>query len=128
MALLPARLAILLTLSRPASGSEIVTRLAHLGIGLGFGSVYPALRSLEAEGLVRSWPERRPRGRPRRNYELTQDGVRSAAEERQAVLGLLQPGVPPRARVAEQGDMAERIRQCDEVSQLALSLAETDVR
>lgn len=63
-------------------------------IALGQGSIYPALRSLEREGLVVSYeadasPERG--GRPRRYYELTAEGRRVALEQRQAIFGLFTP-------------------------------------
>jgi len=55
------------------------------------GNVYPALRDLEAEGLVRSWeaeplPERG--GRPRRYYKLTATGQKAALQQAEAVAGL----------------------------------------
>jgi len=58
------------------------------------GSVYPALKALEREGLVCSFegaplPERG--GRPRRYYELTGEGRRAALEQKRAVPGLLRP-------------------------------------
>lgn len=50
------------------------------------GSIYPALRALEREGLLRSWdgestPDRG--GRPRRYYELTAEGRRAAFRDQQ---------------------------------------------
>jgi PadR family transcriptional regulator, regulatory protein PadR len=53
------------------------------------GSVYPALRELESEGLVRSYeseplPERG--GRPRRYYQLTAAGQRAAYKQAETVL------------------------------------------
>ena len=55
------------------------------------GNVYPTLRALEAEGLVRSYeadplPERG--GRPRRYYQLTPDGKKAAMDQTKAVAGL----------------------------------------
>jgi PadR family transcriptional regulator PadR len=75
-------------------GLELIDRVAERSKGaikLGQGSVYPALRDLEDEGLVKSWdgeplPERG--GRPRRYYELTAEGRRAAVEQREAVVGL----------------------------------------
>ena len=60
------------------------------------GRVYPALRELEAEGLLESYdgeslPERG--GRPRRYYKLTAEGLRLAKEEAKAVFGLLKPAL-----------------------------------
>ena len=43
------------------------------------GSIYPALRALEREGLLRSWEGETAPGRggtPRRYYELTDEGRR----------------------------------------------------
>jgi PadR family transcriptional regulator PadR len=75
-------------------GLELIDRVAERTKGrikLGQGSVYPALRDLEDEGLVKSWdgepiPERG--GRPRRYYELTAEGRRAAFDQREAVVGL----------------------------------------
>jgi len=55
-------------------------------VALGQGSVYPALRTLEREGLVRSYegvqmPERG--GRRRRYYKLTAAGRRVAIDHSQ---------------------------------------------
>jgi PadR family transcriptional regulator, regulatory protein PadR len=81
-------------------GLELIARVERRtkgAIKLGQGSVYPALRDLEDEGLVKSWdgdplPERG--GRPRRYYELTAQGRRAAVEHQRAIVGLfgnLQP-------------------------------------
>jgi PadR family transcriptional regulator PadR len=91
--LLSARTAILQALIRGASyGLELIDRVRdHSGgvINLRQGSVYPTLRELERDGLVRSWednplPERG--GRPRRYYELTAEGLRVAREENRTLL------------------------------------------
>jgi PadR family transcriptional regulator, regulatory protein PadR len=78
-------------------GLEIIEKVrARTGgqLVLDGGSVYPALKALEREGLVRSFegeplPERG--GRPRRYYELTGEGRRAAFEQKPGVLGLLRP-------------------------------------
>lgn len=75
---------------------EIIERVRERSNGqilLNEGSVYPALKALEREGLLRSFdgepmPERG--GRPRRYYELTGEGWRIAREQRTALLNLLQ--------------------------------------
>jgi len=81
-------------------GLELIDRVAERTKGrikLGQGSVYPALRDLEEEGLVKSWdgePLSERGGRPRRYYELTAKGRHVAVEQRAAVAGLfgnLQP-------------------------------------
>ena len=78
-------------------GLEIIERVRERTKGkicLNEGSVYPALKALEREGLLRSFdgepmPERG--GRPRRYYELTGEGRKVAREQRTALLNLLQP-------------------------------------
>ena len=73
--------AVLLPLLRfPSFGRELTREVRRRSAGrlqAGPGSIYPALRKLEGEGLVRSWTAARPhrgRGRPRRYYELTRRG------------------------------------------------------
>ena len=93
-----ARTAILMSLMGGRGfGLEIIERVrerTHGKIILNEGSVYPALKALERDGLLRSFdgepmPERG--GRPRRYYELTGEGRRVAREQRTALLNLLQP-------------------------------------
>lgn len=82
-------------ISGKSFGLEIIDKVKERTDGaivLNEGSVYPQLKSMEREGLVRSFdgeptPERG--GRPRRYYELTGEGRRAATEQRQAVAGLL---------------------------------------
>jgi PadR family transcriptional regulator PadR len=76
-------------------GLELARRLNERSNGAlnpGQGALYPALRALEREGLVRSWesdplPERG--GRPRRYYELTAEGRRAARDERRTLTTFL---------------------------------------
>lgn len=71
-------------LDGPGYGLELTERIAartNGRVALRDGSVYPALRAMEREGLLRSWesaplPDRG--GRPRRYYELTAEGRRAA--------------------------------------------------
>lgn len=76
-------------------GLELIKRLKERTAGkvvLGQGSTYPALRSLEREGLAESYegePLAERGGRPRVYYRLTEKGRRAAAECRKAILGLL---------------------------------------
>jgi DNA-binding PadR family transcriptional regulator len=95
--------ALLEALSEGSSyGLELIERVERRTDGklkLRHGSVYPALRSLERNGFVRSCrgesvPE--TAGRPRRYYELTAKGRAAAAEQRQVVWGLfrLTSGAP----------------------------------
>jgi PadR family transcriptional regulator PadR len=75
-------------------GLELIDRVKERTKGkvpLHQGTVYPALRELERDGLVKSWdgeplPERG--GRPRRYYKLTAAGQRAALDDQRAVAGL----------------------------------------
>ncbi len=86
----------------PGYGLDLIERVAKHTKGavqLGQGSVYPALRDLEHDGLLESYegeplPERG--GRPRRYYKLTALGAKAAMEQRDVVFGLF--GVPEAAR------------------------------
>ena len=76
-------------------GRELVDRVKTRTNGkvvLRNGSVYPALRDLEREGLVESFdvPEALEErgGRPRRYYRLTAVGAKAALEDRRTMAGL----------------------------------------
>ena len=79
----------------PGYGLDLIERVRERSGGqikLGQGSVYPALRSLEREGLVESYegaamPERG--GRPRRYYRLTALGEQAADFQREGLLQFL---------------------------------------
>jgi len=98
--MLDTRTAILQALMKGESyGLEVIARVHEMTGGkikLLQGRVYPVLRELEAEGLLRSYdgdplPERG--GRPRRYYELTAEGRRAATAEAKAIAGLLKPAL-----------------------------------
>jgi PadR family transcriptional regulator PadR len=78
----------------PGYGVELAERVKTATNGryeIGPATLYPALRDLETEGLVRSWEEQGPAvraGRPRKYYELTAKGKMVALAERNAVVGL----------------------------------------
>ncbi len=103
----------------PGYGLELLERIGDRTGGrvrLRPGSLYPALRALQQEGLVRAWAGARQRGRPRQYYELTSEGIRSA-EEMRSVIGLFVGTVPPSpAPQRERSKMRERIRRCARVS------------
>jgi PadR family transcriptional regulator PadR len=78
-------------------GLELIDRVAEKTQGkirLHEGSVYPALRALEREGLIgshRSDPLPERGGRPRRYYELTAEGRRVATQQQKTALRLFGP-------------------------------------
>ncbi|HSP82045.1 MAG TPA: PadR family transcriptional regulator [Myxococcaceae bacterium] len=97
-----ARTAILSVLTSGQSfGLEIIEKVRERTKGqilLNEGSVYPALKALEREGLVRSFtgePMAERGGRPRRYYELTAEGRHTAQAQRTALLSLLVPTPEP---------------------------------
>jgi len=90
-----ARAALLQVLIRgPGYGLSLIDRVKDHTKGrlsLNQGSVYPALRDMEREGLVASYegettPERG--GRPRIYYRITAEGLRAAREQSETVLAL----------------------------------------
>jgi PadR family transcriptional regulator PadR len=105
----------------PAHGLELIRRVKQRTGGtihLRQGSVYPALRRLEREGLVKGWEGRSQKGggRPRRYFELTLAGVKAARAVKQVVSGFMEgpEAPPPSAQEVEQ--MRERLQRCVEVS------------
>jgi PadR family transcriptional regulator len=120
-----ARTAVLLALGRPGYGLQIIGRIRLHTAGrlrLRLGSVYPALRDLQARGLVTSWGAPNPkRGRRRVYYELTPKGMAAAREQREAIQGLLLPGTKgPSAQ--ELVRMRDRLRKCVALSAFVLDL------
>jgi len=125
--LLSARAALLHVLDYPAHGLELIRRVEQRTAGavcLKQGSVYPALRRLERERLVRSWTGGTAKGggRPRRYYELTVAGVRAAKRVRQTLAEFVNsPDAPaPPPRQIEQ--VRERLRRCADVSAFCMDL------
>src|SRR5262245_24788499 len=80
-------------------GLEIIERVEQLTLGrlrLTQGSVYPALRALEEQGLLEYYEaEARAKGggRPRRYYRITAEGRRVAHEEAAAAFALFTPAL-----------------------------------
>lgn len=67
------QVAVLALLRRPAYGYDLLGVLAEKGIGTEEGTLYPVLRRMEQEGLLRStWDTSGTR--PRKYYESTDEG------------------------------------------------------
>lgn len=115
----------------PGSGLRLIERLDRSTGGAvrpAEGSVYPALTSLEGEGLVaRLGRSREPRrGRARVDFELTPAGAAASHEVKrllQAFVSKVQP--PSRERISP---MRERLREGMELSDFALRLRERAAR
>ena len=52
---------------------DIASRLAD-GIGMGEGTIYPLMRRMQADGLVKTYLEESSSGPPRKYYQLTRAG------------------------------------------------------
>ena len=70
----------------PANGWQITQSIQVVSSGaldINYGSIYPALRRLEAEGWVRGWWAMSENNRRARFYELTETGLKQLATERE---------------------------------------------
>jgi PadR family transcriptional regulator PadR len=124
---LSAKGALLQALVVPGHGLELARRIRERSAGqvrLRPGSVYPALRALEREGLVWGRTEARHTtvGRPARYYALTPEGVVVADAQREALAGFFRGH--PSDGPGEKGSrvMGERLRRCAQVSAFVLRL------
>ena len=112
----------------PGYGLELIGRVKRRCGGrvrLGPGNAYPALARLTGRGLVRAWEVRRGAGRPRRYFELTPRGIDSAVAQRRLFQDLLQRhATAERISEPDRATMAERLDECAELSEFALSLRE----
>jgi PadR family transcriptional regulator, regulatory protein PadR len=73
--------------ARPANGWDVTQAIQAVSQGaleVNYGSVYPALRRLEARGLVRAYWAPSENNRRARYYELTKAGLRQLAAEQEA--------------------------------------------
>jgi PadR family transcriptional regulator PadR len=60
---------------------DIASRLAQ-DIGMGEGTIYPLMRRMQADGLVKTYLEESSSGPPRKYYQLTRAGHAALAEQR----------------------------------------------
>jgi DNA-binding PadR family transcriptional regulator len=110
----------------PGYGLELIRRVVQAaGLRISEARVYPVLKALEEQGLVRSvrlTPRGRRGGRERVYYHLAPAGVRAAEHDRRALLAVLEPGSGRAPSAAERQRMAERIAQGDELSEASAEL------
>lgn len=123
------RAALLLALQPgPGYGLELVRRVESLTGGrvrTGLGSLYPALASLERDGLAvsrRVVPGRKRGGRSRIYYDLTPQGEEAAAEQRSVLFEVLSRSRSTRTTLAEIPRMRERLRAGARLSEFGLEL------
>ncbi len=60
---------------------DIASRLAD-GIGMGEGTIYPLMRRMQADGLVKTYLEESSSGPPRKYYQLTRAGRAALAAQK----------------------------------------------
>ena len=60
---------------------DIASRLSEL-IGMGEGTIYPLMRRMQAEGLVKTYLSESSSGPPRKYYQLTRAGHAALAEQK----------------------------------------------
>jgi PadR family transcriptional regulator PadR len=74
-------LCVLALLSRGDSYAyEIASRMAD-AVDMGEGTIYPLMRRMQSEGLVKTYLEESPSGPPRKYYSLTETGRSRLAEQ-----------------------------------------------
>jgi PadR family transcriptional regulator PadR len=108
----------------PGYGLQIVRRVREAAgspVGMGPGTVYPALRALEDQGLVRRWivtPGRQRGGRARIYYELTLAGVEASEAGRRAFTSLAEIGssIEPSPRQPRPELLRRRLRRISETA------------
>ncbi len=126
--ILSVRAAVLLGLrGGPACGLELIERLATItdGIAPAQGSLYPMLKRLEAQGLVRRLrpSAERLRGRARVDYELTLEGIRVSHALRHSLQRLLRLDRPESKEATPDEDLRrERLLTSFELSSFASEL------
>jgi DNA-binding PadR family transcriptional regulator len=124
--ILTSEAAVLLALGDgPASGVRLMDRLQGVpgATAPGPGTLYPLLRRLGEEGLVRSWVEtvRVGVGRPRRFHELTASG-RSRLDGLRRDMALMVAGPAAAQPRAGSHRMGANLRRAFRVSALARRL------
>ncbi len=75
-------LLVLAQLKKPLYGYELVKKLQENGVPVEAGTLYPLMRRLEGQGLLKSEWETSG-AKPRKYYLTTQDGARVLAETKQ---------------------------------------------
>lgn len=112
----------------PSYGSALIRRFEKASAGrvrLAPARVYPVLKELQAEGLVKAVrlaPKGRRGGRARIYYELTPKGLAVSTMDRSVLVAVLSPSsVLPAETDRER--MAERLLEAEELSEFGAALA-----
>jgi len=88
---------------------DIASRLAQ-DIGMGEGTIYPLMRRMQADGLVKTYLAESSSGPPRKYYQLTKAGHAALAAQKAewnsfvaAVAKVMSDGPPSSAKIAGAG-------------------------
>ena len=113
----------------PSYGSALIRRFERASAGrvrLAPARVYPVLKDLQAEGLVKAVrlaPKGRRGGRARIYYELTPKGLAVSTMDRSVLFALLSPSSVLPASETDRERMAERLLEAEELSEFGAELA-----
>jgi len=113
----------------PGYGSELIRRYESASGGrlrLAAARVYPVLKELQAEGLVKAVrlaPRGRRGGRARIYYDLTPKGLSTSTMDRSVLFALLSPSSGLPASEKDRERMAERLLEAEELSEFGAALA-----
>lgn len=113
----------------PGYGSDLIRRYERASAGrvrLAPARVYPVLKELQAEGLVKAVrlaPKGRRGGRARIYYDLTPKGLAVSTMERGILFALFSPPCVLPATEKERERMADRLLEAGELSEFGAALA-----
>ena len=113
----------------PGYGSDLIRRYERASAGLvrlAPARVYPVLKELQAEGLVKAVrlaPKGRRGGRARIYYDLTPEGLAVSTMERGILFALFSPPRMLPATEKERERMADRLLEAEELSEFGAALA-----
>lgn len=113
----------------PGYGFDLIRRFERATAGrvhLAPARVYPVLKELQAEGLVKAVrlaPKGRRGGRARIYYQLTPKGLGVSTTERGILVALVSPPRVLPATSKERTRMAERLLEAEELSEFGAALA-----
>ena len=113
----------------PSYGSALIRRFERASAGrvrLAPARVYPVLKDLQAEGLVKAArlaPKGRRGGRARIYYDLTPKGLAVSTMDRSLLFALLSPSSVLPASDTDRERMAQRLLEAEELSEFGAALA-----
>lgn len=113
----------------PGYGSDLIRRFERAAAGrvrLAPARVYPVLKELQEEGLVKAVrlaPKGRRGGRARIYYDLTPKGLAVSTMDRSILFALLSPSSVLPVNEKDRQRMAARLLEAEELSEFGAALA-----